>query len=236
MCTTTTKCASLTYCAVSVGVWCRSLASDYKEACREMVVGAWERPIKASVYGALLGGAWACSYTNPDRSSFEADLLERSGQLGLLSPWIRSASSDGHVQRLVKLRNDGCLRHLSLGVFSLLYHSDFDPDVMQYEAQCSNLSVPWRELPQRVLDVGFVGRWWILDSKMKDYDVNEDEFKHLPATMQATMPPSVQEVEKNERLHKESWLTVTVEEEVGSRPVTNEDTTVTTVKQEEAQT
>uniref|UniRef100_A0A3Q1GN89 Translocase of inner mitochondrial membrane 29 n=1 Tax=Acanthochromis polyacanthus TaxID=80966 RepID=A0A3Q1GN89_9TELE len=195
------------------GVWCRSLVSDYKEACREMVVGAWERPLKASVYGTLLGGAYACFYTKPDRTSFEADLLERSNQLGLLSPWIRSGTSDGHVQNLVKLRNEGRLRHASLGLLSLMYRSDYDPDVTLYEAQCSNLSVPWRELPQRVLDVGFAGRWWILDSKMKDYDVNEAEFKHLPVYMQVMSPPSVQEVERNERLHKESWLPLTVEDE-----------------------
>lgn len=217
---------------MSVGVWCRGLASDYKEACREVVVGAWERPVKASVYAALLGGAWACFHTNPNQASFEENLLEHLGQLGLLSPWIRSASSDGHMQSLLKLRNEGRLRHLSVGVFSLVYHSDFDPDVKLYEAQCSYLAVPWRELPQRVLDVGFAGRWWILDSKMKDYDVNEQEFKHLPANMQATVPPSVQEVEKNERLHKESWLAVTVEEEVEKEK--KEDTT-NTLKQEETQ-
>lgn len=121
----------------------------------------------------------------------------------------------------MKLRNEGRLRHLSVGVFTLVYRSDFDPDAMLYEAQCSSLSVPWRELPQRVLDVGFLGRWWILDSKMKDYDVNEEEFKHLPAHMQATVPPSIQEVETNERLHNESWLAVTMEEEVEKKDGTN---------------
>lgn len=194
-------------------VWCRSLLSDYKEACKETVVGAWERPLKASVYLSLLGGAWGCFYTKPDRSSFDAALLERSNQLCLLSPWIRSATSDGHVQSLVKLRNEGRLGHASLGLLSVVYSTDYDPDTTLYEAQCSNLSVPWRELPRRVLDVGFAGRWWILDSKMKDYDVNEGEFKHLPAYMQVTSPPSVQEVERNERLHKESWLPLTVEDE-----------------------
>ncbi|XP_067426802.1 mitochondrial import inner membrane translocase subunit Tim29 [Thunnus thynnus] len=195
------------------GVWCRSLVSDYKEACREMVVGAWERPVKASVYVSLLGGAWACFYTKPDDSSFDATLVEYSNQLGLLSPWIRSGPSDGHIQSLVKLRNEGRLRHASLGLLSLVYHADYDPDTTLYEAQCSNLSVPWRELPQRVLDVGFAGRWWILDSKMKDFDVNEEEFKQLPEHMRTTLPPSVQEVERNERLHKESWLALKVEEE-----------------------
>uniref|UniRef100_A0A3Q0SB07 Translocase of inner mitochondrial membrane 29 n=1 Tax=Amphilophus citrinellus TaxID=61819 RepID=A0A3Q0SB07_AMPCI len=188
------------------------LLSDYKEACREMVVGAWERPLKTSVYVTVLGGAWACFYTKPDRFSFDAALLEHSNQLGLLSPWIRSSTSDGHVQSLVKLRNEGRLRHISLGLLSVVYYADYDPDTMLYEAQCSNLSVPWRELAQRVLDVGFAGRWWILNSKMKEYDVNEEEFKHLPAYMQGKSAPSVEEVEKNEKLHKESWLPVSMED------------------------
>ncbi|KAM3864036.1 mitochondrial import inner membrane translocase subunit Tim29 [Diretmus argenteus] len=195
------------------GVWCRGLLSDYKEACREVVVGAWERPLKASVYASLLGGAWACFYTKPDDSSFKAALMERSGQLGLLTAWIRSATSDGHVQNLVKLRNEGRLRHVGLGLLSLVYRADHDPGVSLYEAQCSNLSVPWRELPERVLDVGFVGRWWILESKMKDYDINEEEFKHLPAHMQATAPPGGKEVERNEKLHKDSWLPLKMEDE-----------------------
>ncbi|XP_073350451.1 mitochondrial import inner membrane translocase subunit Tim29 [Pagrus major] len=224
------------------GVWCRGLASDYKEACKEIFVGAWERPVKASAYLSLLGGAWACLYTKPDQSSFEAALLDCSGQLGLLSPWIRNATSDGHVQSLVKLQNDGRLRHISLGLLSLVYRADYNPDVTLYEAQCSNLSVPWRELPERILDVGFVGHWWILDSKMKDYDVNEGEFKHLPAHMQATSPPSVQEVEKSERLHKESWLALTMEDEEKDTNVVDrkqesvsEDSPVEALKQEQTQ-
>ncbi|XP_062307015.1 mitochondrial import inner membrane translocase subunit Tim29 [Osmerus eperlanus] len=194
-------------------MWCRGLLTDYKEACREAVVGAWERPIKASVYMGLIGGTCACIYTNPDDTSFKTSLLDRSNQLGLLSPWIRSGTSDGHVQNLVKLCNEGRLRHLSLGVASLTYCADYDPDSSLYEAQCSNLSVPWRELPQRILDVGFAGYWWILDTKMKDYDVNEEEFKHLPVAMASTAPPGVQEVERNESLHKESWLPLKIEEE-----------------------
>lgn len=207
------------------GVWCRSLFSDYKDASWEVVAGLWERPVKASVYASLLAGTWACFYTKPDCSSFEATLLECSNQLGLLSPWIRNGTSDSHVQSLVKLRNEGRLRHASLGLLSLVYCADYDPDTTLYEAQCSNLSVPWRELPERMLDVGFIGRWWVLDLKMKDCDVNEEEFKHLPAHMQVTLPPSVREVERNERLHKESWLVLTMEEE-------GEETNVVNIKEE----
>ncbi|XP_017580491.2 mitochondrial import inner membrane translocase subunit Tim29 [Pygocentrus nattereri] len=198
-----------------VGTWCHSLLGDYKEACREVFVGARERPVKATVYAALVGGMYACYRTNPDDTSFQTDLLETSNKLALLSPWIRSGTSDGHVQNLVKLRNQGRLRHLSLGLASLTYVVDFDHECSLYEAQCSALSVPWAELAKRVLDVGFAGRWWVLDHKMKDYDINEEEFKHLPSALAATGPPTAQETERNERLHKESWkpLVMEVEEE-----------------------
>ncbi|KAM8844886.1 mitochondrial import inner membrane translocase subunit Tim29 [Spinachia spinachia] len=202
------------------GVWCRGLVSDYIAACREIVVGSWERPLKASLYASVLAGAWACSYTQPDRSSFEATLLEYSNRLGLLAPWIRNGTTDGHVQSLAKLHNEGRLHHASLGILSLVYLLDHEPDTTLYEAQCSSLSAPWRELPRRILDVGFVGRWWVLDSKMKDYDINEDEFKHLPPHMQVTPPPSVPEVE---RLHKESWVSLQMVEEEEETDIVNRE-------------
>ncbi|XP_051570920.1 mitochondrial import inner membrane translocase subunit Tim29-like [Myxocyprinus asiaticus] len=194
-------------------VWCRSLLGDYKEACREVVLGARERPLKASVYLGLLGGMYACFYTNPDDASFETSLLETSNRLALLSPWIRSGTSDGHVQSLVKLQNEGRLRYASLGIASLTYYTDYDPDSSLYEARCSAISVPWAELPKRILDVGFAGRWWVVDHKMKDYDINEEEFKHLPPALVATVPPPPQITERNERLHQESWKAVVMEDE-----------------------
>ena len=191
-------------------MWCSGLLSDYKEAVREVGLGIWQRPVKSSFYIGLLGGAWACVYTKPDKTSFETHLLDVSNKLGLLSPWIRSETSDQHVLYLVKLHNEGRLHHISLGLVALMFCADYDPEVDLYEAQCGNLSIPWKSLPQRLLDVGFAGRWWLLDSKMKDYDVNDVEFKNLPVHMQ-TPPPSVREVETIEKLHKDSWLPVQME-------------------------
>ncbi|XP_028842636.1 mitochondrial import inner membrane translocase subunit Tim29 [Denticeps clupeoides] len=197
-----------------VGVWCSSLLSDYREACREVVVAAARgRPLAATVYLGALGGVWACYCTNPDDTSFQSSLLEKTNQLALLSPWIRSGTSDLHVQNLVKLRNEGRLRYASLGLASLTYSAEYDPDSSLYEARCSALGVPWSELPRRVLDVGFAGRWWVLDHKMKDYDVNEEQFRHLPATLAATAPPSPGQTEKNEKMHEEVWKAVVMEEE-----------------------
>lgn len=194
-------------------MWFSGLFGDYKEACRETVVGAWERPVKAGVYLSLLGGTWACVHMNPEEGSFETSLTEMANQLGLLSPWIRNGLSDGHVQKLTKLHSQGCLRYVSLGVASLTYRADFDPDSSLYEARCSALSVPWRELPDRLLDVGFAGRWWVLEAKMKDYDINEEEFRHLPPALFATVPPAPHVTEQNEQMHKDSWKPIAMQEE-----------------------
>ncbi|NXG74420.1 TIM29 translocase, partial [Baryphthengus martii] len=46
----------------------------------------------------------------------------------------------------------------------------------------------WRELPGRLLDVGFCGRWWVLSSRLRDCDVNEEEFAALPARLRRIRP------------------------------------------------
>ncbi|KAL4658074.1 hypothetical protein GN956_G1893 [Arapaima gigas] len=196
-----------------VGLWCSSLLGDYREACREVLIGARERPLKACIYVGLLGGAWACYHTNPDDTSFESNLLNMANKLGLLSPWIRSRLSDSHVQGLLQLQNQGRLRYVSLGMVSMMYRADYDPASSLYEARCSFLSVPWSELPGRVLDVGFAGRWWVLDARMRDYDVNEEEFQHLPPALKDTASPSPRETEQNERLRQESWKALEMRQE-----------------------
>ncbi|XP_061701152.1 mitochondrial import inner membrane translocase subunit Tim29 isoform X4 [Syngnathoides biaculeatus] len=187
--------------------------ADYKEACLSVVDGIRERLVKSSIYVTILGGAFTCVFSNPDYSSFEVAVLEHSNQLCLLSSWVRNGTSDSHVQSLLKLRNEGRLSHVNLGLLSLIYCVDHTPDSTLYEAQCSSLSVIWREFLRYVIDVGFAGHWWILDSKMRNYDVNEDEFMYLPVHMRLASPATVQVVESNEELHRESWFALKLEAE-----------------------
>ena len=38
------------------------------------------------------------------------------------------------------------------------------------------LSPRWVEYVDRVVDVGFMGRWWRMEEAMLEYDVNEEEW------------------------------------------------------------
>ncbi|KAG2470746.1 TIM29 translocase, partial [Polypterus senegalus] len=207
----TSKVVTKQMICLRAGVWCRSLLNDYKEACRDIVVGAREKPGKATFYIALLGSAGVCGHLNPTEDSFESSFLEASNKLLLLSPWVRSGVSNEHVQKLAKVQNQGRLRYLSLVLVSVVYETPFDRDSMIYEAQCPHLKPRWLQFPERILDVGFFGKWWVLRSKMFDFDINDDEFRHLPQHMRTLFPGQLHS-EENEQLYLEKFKTVILTE------------------------
>ncbi|XP_062979094.1 mitochondrial import inner membrane translocase subunit Tim29 [Elgaria multicarinata webbii] len=192
--------------------WCKSLLHDYAEACKDVAQGVRQRPGKAGLYVSLLAGVVSCSLRSPCETSFEASLLEASGALLLLSPWTRSSSSEGHVQRLLKLRNRGQLRFQSLLFFSLVYEVPFDTGADLYQVHCKYLKPRWIEFPSHVLDVGFWGHWWVLHSKMQNSDINDEEFRNLPEHLRTVSFNNLHS-EANEKLFDEKYKPVFLTEE-----------------------
>ncbi|XP_042784380.1 mitochondrial import inner membrane translocase subunit Tim29 [Panthera onca] len=187
-----------------LGSWARVLLRDYAEACGDAAAAARARPGRAAAYVGLLGGAAACCALVPGEAAFEEALLDASGTLLLLAPATRNRVSEGHVQRLLWLRGRGRLRHVSLGLCSLVYEAPVDAQASLYQARCRYLQPRWADFPDRILDVGFVGRWWVLAARMRDCDVNDDEFLHLPAHLRVVGPHQLRS-EANERLFDEKY-------------------------------
>ncbi|NXN73883.1 TIM29 translocase, partial [Himantopus himantopus] len=71
---------------------------------------------------------------------------------------------------------------------AVVYEAPHAADAALYPAQCRHLQPRWRELPGRVLDVGFGGRWWVLGARLRDCDINEEEFEGLPARLRRLDP------------------------------------------------
>ncbi|XP_075715123.1 mitochondrial import inner membrane translocase subunit Tim29 [Rhinoderma darwinii] len=205
-------------------VWTKSLLRDYKEACKDIVVGAKERPGKATLYLSLLGGVGLCSSKAPSEDSFQCSVLEASAALLLLSPWTRSGNTDRHVQQLIGLSNQGRLRHINLLVMSLVYEAPYDPDCDLYNSQCPHLQPRMLDFSSRVMDIGFLGHWWLLKKKMKDFDINEDEFSKLPLSMK-TISHNDLHSEANERLYETKFKPIVMSEDLleSEAPVMPED-------------
>lgn len=190
-----------------LGTWARALLRDYAEACRDGLTAARARPGRAAVYVGMLGGAAACCALAPIEAAFEEALLDASGSLLLLAPATRNRHSEVFLQRLLWLRGRGRLRHLNLGFFSLVYEAPFDAQASLYQARCRYLQPRWVDFPRRILDVGFIGRWWILETRMHDCDINDDEFLHLPAHLRVVGPQQLHS-DANERLFEEKYKPV----------------------------
>ncbi|NXQ89123.1 TIM29 translocase, partial [Nyctibius grandis] len=66
---------------------------------------------------------------------------------------------------------------------AVVYEAPHPAEAALYRARCRHLEPRWREVPGRVLDVGFWGWWWVLGLRLRDCDVNEEEFGGLPARL-----------------------------------------------------
>jgi hypothetical protein len=54
---------------------------------------------------------------------------------------------------------------------------NYDGDLAVYKATCSYLKPKYLTFHERIVDVGFVGKWWKLQEYMIDYDINDEEWK-----------------------------------------------------------
>ncbi|XP_055556008.1 LOW QUALITY PROTEIN: mitochondrial import inner membrane translocase subunit Tim29, partial [Falco cherrug] len=130
----------------------------------------------------------------------------------LLSPGTRSPSADRHVQRLLRRREAGRLRYRHLLFFAIVYDAPHAADAALYAARCRHLQPRWRELPGRILDVGFCGRWWVLAARLRDCDINEEEFGALPARLRRLDPRQLRS-HHNESRFLEKFQPVTLSQE-----------------------
>ncbi|NXV72622.1 TIM29 translocase, partial [Atlantisia rogersi] len=71
---------------------------------------------------------------------------------------------------------------------AVVYEAPHAEAAALYAARCGYLEPGWKELPGRILDVGFWGCWWVLRRRLRDYDVNEEEFGALPPRLRRLEP------------------------------------------------
>ncbi|XP_064293324.1 mitochondrial import inner membrane translocase subunit Tim29 [Phalacrocorax carbo] len=190
-----------------IGRWWRALLQDYAAAAREAASDARRRPAAAAASMAGLAGAAACVAAVPSAESFEAATVEAADALLLLSPATRSPGADRHVQRLLRRRDAGRLRYRHLLFAAVVYEAPHADDTALYPARCRYLRPRWRDLPARLLDVGFWGRWWVLGARLRDCDVNEEEFLGLPARLRRVDPHQLRS-HRNESLFLEKFRPV----------------------------
>ncbi|XP_050422882.1 mitochondrial import inner membrane translocase subunit Tim29 [Adelges cooleyi] len=156
-----------------------SVAKDYYESTLGVGTYIKENPIKSVLASTLGGCVYYCVSNNPDENSFRSELLECANSMLYISPTIRNPNTVQRLEYLEKCYNMGIVKRFDLLLFSVIWIDEFNNDIQLFKANCSYIKPTILQIPQRAIDIGFLGKWWHLKQIMVDYDINPDEWKNI---------------------------------------------------------
>jgi Translocase of the Inner Mitochondrial membrane 29 len=109
--------------------------------------------------------------------NYRASLIEAHTDMGYTSVSIQNKKTIAYLKTMEDYHNSGVIRYFSFGLFSIMWVDNYDKHLGLFEAQCDYLKPTYLEILQkRIVDVGFMNRWWLLKKNMKDFDVNDEEW------------------------------------------------------------
>lgn len=154
----------------------KDLLIDYREVINENYDSAQKNPKRTLLVLTTLGFVAYCFKTNPDESSFREQLIAYSNELSLVGQPTQNPVTDNHLLFLESCYNAGLVRRLSFGAFSVIWIDNYNKVLGLYKSNCSYLKPRYVTFYERIVDVGFINKWWVISNKMKDYDINPNEW------------------------------------------------------------
>ncbi|CAG0892401.1 unnamed protein product [Darwinula stevensoni] len=152
------------------GQYWKGVLQDYKDVGKGIVLESKNRPLKTAIYGFGLAAVCYTIHANPNKQHFHDRVKEVANEIATLPEHLRNPRAVKRTDFLVKALRDGEVRVLSLGLFSLAWVDNHHPDCDLYWAQCRFLRPRYVTFHERVVDVGFLGRWLVLEHWTSDYD------------------------------------------------------------------
>lgn len=154
----------------------KGLVTDYRDVFLDVGKQMKEKPIRAAFYGAIGGSAvYSCKH-NPNENDFIEQLRTCNTKMILMAPECHNPTTSEHLIFLERCYNEGIIRRLSVGIFSVLWLDNYDRAMSLYKATCEYTKPDLLTWHNRIIDVGFLDKWWKIDEKMIDYDINEQNF------------------------------------------------------------
>lgn len=158
------------------GNYWMGVMQDYKEVGVDVVQTSRKKPLKAAFYYSLIGGYIYAFNNNPNELEFQDSLQKYMNESAMLSEKIRNAEVNDHFHYLADCYNHGLVRRLSIGIFSLLWVDNYAKVCGVFKSRCEYLQPRYLTFHERVMDVGFLGTWWVIKKKMEEFDINPLEW------------------------------------------------------------
>ena len=155
----------------------KNILSDYVEVSKDVAKDARSYPLKYLTLG-MFGCVITCVCRRcPNLKDYHSEIIEYSNEIGLCADTTRNSRSKGHVDDMSMLLADRYLQCINFGIFSVIIRRPSSAQCRNYHQVCAHLHPRVWTFHERVVDVGVWGQWLFLDKIMKDFDVNETEFK-----------------------------------------------------------
>lgn len=155
----------------------KTILLDYVEVSKDILTGFKSNPAKAVLVLSLGSTVAALAKKCPDYSSYKNEVIEYSNELGLCAKTNRNDQTKLYIDRISSMINDCSVRHLNLGVCSLIIQRSYSCKCQNYHEVCKYLKPRKWMFYREIIDVGIWDQWLILTRTMVDFDVNHNEFK-----------------------------------------------------------
>uniref|UniRef100_A0A0V0GBN3 Mitochondrial import inner membrane translocase subunit tim29 n=1 Tax=Triatoma dimidiata TaxID=72491 RepID=A0A0V0GBN3_TRIDM len=151
---------------------CRDYMDVVKDSAKEIQNSPWKG---VAFFSAFTSGAYLLN-TNPDENSFRNTMISYSNEMLLVGPSIRNPNCLNHLKYLEQHYNEGTIRRFSFGLFSIMWVDNYSNCLGIYKAMCPYLKPEYLTFYERILDLGCCNKWWLIEKKMKNMDVNPNEW------------------------------------------------------------
>ncbi|TGZ63479.1 hypothetical protein CRM22_006891 [Opisthorchis felineus] len=191
--------------------YAKQVGNDYVVAGRDTVQSIRQNPGRSTAWCLGLAGLGTTAYLCPSQDDYFRALIHSCVDVWEVPTLLRNPHSAEHVHHRLDLWSRELLRVSHLGLVAVVWRDDRTESSQLYSESCkysfpANGGGPFTSLVRlllfdrpdehgfqrlsnivedRLLDCGFMGRWWMLDNSMRDYDINPDEW-----TSQSIVSPS----------------------------------------------
>lgn len=147
---------------------------DYKSVTKDTLLHLKEHPFKSTVYFLGIGSALAAWSQRPDYESYTNAVIKYSNEICQCSELTRKPSAHRHITETIHLQSDSYLQYVNLGVVGIVIKRNYPAEVKIYNETCGHIQPHWWTVFSRIVDIGFWRKWYVLEKKMADFDVNDE--------------------------------------------------------------
>lgn len=190
----------------------KRVVSDYAASGRDTFQSIRTNPIRSTLYASMGCCLYTAIHFCPTERDYYAALVNAGIDIWEVPDLIRNPRSLNHVSHRYKLFIKNQIRSSHFGIINVIWRDDRTKSCCQYVESCK-YTYPasgggdftalfrlllfdrpdesgWRRfvsiIEDRVLDVGFLGQWWLMSRAMQDYDVNPSEWEAYASTSGST--------------------------------------------------